>query len=92
MAPTRKRIDNTNRSRRLSLSDEELAFDADVAPKPIDELGANQCRWPVNQSKYRGGHLFCGRHAELGRSYCDEHNKRAGPYGSAASKDGPNGK
>lgn len=46
---------------------------------PMGNLGANQCRWPVEEDRnVTGGHLFCGRRTD-GDSYCAEHRKLAHP-------------
>jgi hypothetical protein len=42
------------------------------------ELGARDCRFPVNRAEQGQAHLFCGRPAAPGRPYCGHHCRRAG--------------
>jgi GcrA cell cycle regulator len=42
------------------------------------ELGARDCRFPVNRAEPGEAHLFCGRPAAAGRPYCGHHCRRAG--------------
>lgn len=43
----------------------------------ITELGANECRYPVNDPPKHGLHLFCGCETEPGQSYCAAHREFA---------------
>lgn len=43
--------------------------------RPIVDLGASQCRWPVNDATPQQEHLFCGLPSR--GSYCDHHAARA---------------
>jgi hypothetical protein len=45
---------------------------------PLGNLGACQCRWPVEEigREITGRHLFCGRATGFGHVYCAEHRAR----------------
>lgn len=44
-----------------------------TTPVPLEGLGQakrdNQCHWPLGEAPF----LFCGAHAEEGKTYCDTH-------------------
>jgi hypothetical protein len=49
---------------------------------PLMKLGANQCRWPVEDApEVPGGHLFCGADTAFGESYCPFHKVMSTPGG-----------
>lgn len=43
------------------------------APKTIDTLEADDCRWPIGDPRRDGFH-FCGEPKALGRPYCAHHS------------------
>lgn len=56
-------------------------FDASRPGVAMADLGARDCRFPVNNSATAEGHLFCGASVSFGRGrgvYCAHHAARAG--------------
>jgi GcrA cell cycle regulator len=45
-------------------------------PRPICELGLNECRWPIGELLAPPG-LFCGEPTAGGATYCPEHYPRS---------------
>lgn len=45
--------------------------------RPLADLKANECRWPVNDADHGEAHLFCGAPAATGKPYCPDHYQRA---------------
>ena len=43
-------------------------------PKKLEDLQANECRWPIGQGKNM---LFCSAKTVSGKSYCEKHYKIA---------------
>lgn len=46
-------------------------------PRPLAELKANECRWPVNEASQGDVHLFCGAAAVAAKPYCADHCRLA---------------
>lgn len=45
---------------------------------PLGNLGACQCRWPVEEAPHvNGRHLFCGLPTGFGQMYCAAHEERS---------------
>jgi hypothetical protein len=44
---------------------------------PLLNLGANQCRWPVEEAVVTGGYLFCAASTEFGQTYCRYHRSKS---------------
>ncbi|MER9901643.1 GcrA family cell cycle regulator [Mesorhizobium sp. M0130] len=51
-------------------------YDAGSRHLPLAELGANQCRFAVNDAPAGELHLFCGEVTGEGASYCAHHSAR----------------
>lgn len=46
--------------------------------KPITELRAHECRWPVqSDTGPLANHLFCGEHTDQYQTYCPTHRALA---------------
>jgi len=45
--------------------------------KPMLLLGANDCRFPINDAEPDEIHLFCSATTESGKSFCPHHHHRA---------------
>lgn len=53
----------------------EIAFEHRLCGKPLLKLGANECKWSVNDASGEDLHIFCGMPAD--GSYCHHHRTRA---------------
>lgn len=45
--------------------------------RPLIEIKANECRWPVNDASPGQAHLFCGLPVKPIHPYCPTHCTRA---------------
>lgn len=46
-------------------------------PRPLSEIKANECKWPVNDAVEGEQHLFCGHPVKASQPYCAAHCDRA---------------
>lgn len=53
----------------------EIAFEYRLCGKPLLKLGANECKWSINDASGEDLHLFCALPAD--GSYCHHHKTRA---------------
>lgn len=62
---------------KLVIAPHNIEFDQASRHIPLEQVGPNQCHWPVNDPEPGTPYLFCGHGTEDSQRYCPHHHKRS---------------